>query len=119
MRFAQKFFHTRASVLFSILILTLIYLYPASIQAQTGNCALNRSVVASSVEATGYEAAKAVDANTTTRWSSGWSDPQWIYVNLGNQYAISRVRLDWESANAKNYLVQGSNDASAWTTMVT
>src|SRR5262245_583656 len=36
------------------------------------------TATASSVEATGLEAPKAVDGNMTTRWSSAFSDPQWI-----------------------------------------
>jgi hypothetical protein len=34
------------------------------------------TATASSVEATGLEAAKAVDGNLSTRWSSKFSDPQ-------------------------------------------
>jgi hypothetical protein len=117
MLFAQRPFHTRSAT-FLILIAALFGFSSGSVQAQTENCAVNCAVVASSVEKAGYEPSKAVDANTTTRWSSAFSDPQWIYVNLGNKYSISRVKLDWEAANAKNYLVQGSNDASTWITMV-
>ena len=38
---------------------------------------------ASSTENAGTPAADAVDGNTGTRWSSAFSDPQWIYVDLG------------------------------------
>jgi len=79
------------------------------------NVALNKPATASSVEATGVEAAKAVDGNTTTRWSSLYSDPQWIYVDLGSTQSICRVRLNWETAYGKSYQIQTSNDASNWT----
>ena len=35
---------------------------------------------ASSLEGYPWAAANAVDGNTTTRWSSAWSDPQWLEV---------------------------------------
>jgi beta-glucosidase len=70
------------------------------------------SATASSVEKTGTEAKYAIDGVTTTRWSSAFSDPQWIYVDLGSIKSISSVKLVWEAANAKNYMVEGSNVAT-------
>jgi hypothetical protein len=40
-----------------------------------------------------YAGAYAVDGSSTTRWSSVFSDPQWIYVDLGQTYAISEIVL--------------------------
>ena len=42
-----------------------------------------RPVTASSQENAGTPAAAAVDGNPGTRWSSAFSDPQWIQVDLG------------------------------------
>jgi len=33
-----------------------------------------------------------------TRWSSQFSDPQWIQVDLGTRATIDEVRLNWETA---------------------
>src|SRR5438874_2435586 len=64
-----------------------------------GNLALDRPATASSVEATGLEAAKAVDGSASTRWGSAEGvDPQWIYVDLGASFSISKVKLSWEAA---------------------
>lgn len=79
------------------------------------NLALNKLATASSVEATGLEAGKAVDGSATTRWSSQFSDPQWIYVDLGASYTVSRVKLNWEAAFGKSYKIQVSANASTWT----
>jgi beta-glucanase (GH16 family) len=79
-----------------------------------GNLALNRPATASSIEGANYPASKAVDGNTTTRWSSAHSDPQWIYVDLGATHAISRVVLNWQSSYAKAFQLQTSNDAASW-----
>ena len=67
---------------------------------------------ASTSESGTYSAAMAKDGDTATRWSSGFSDPQWIVFDLGSAKAIVSVELDWETANAKNYILEGSNDSS-------
>jgi len=65
-------------------------------------------------------ASYAIDNNIATRWESDFNiDPSWIYVDLGGVKSISRVTIDWEAANAQDYQVQGSNDATTWTTLVT
>jgi len=81
----------------------------------TTNAALNKPATASSVEAAGLEAPKAVDGNTTTRWSSAFSDPQWIYVDLGSTQSICHVKLNWEAAYGKSYQIQTSPDTTTWT----
>ena len=84
------------------------------------NLALNRLATASSVEpGTSFSARRAVDGNAGTRWSSGYSDPQWVRVDLGTRYGIDRVRLNWEAAYARAYQIQVSDDGAAWTTVYT
>ncbi len=78
--------------------------------------ALNRPVLASSVEAHPDVApANAVDGNDGTRWSSQFSDPQWIAVDLGRPTLIGHVRLNWEDAYATAYAIQVSPDGKTWT----
>lgn len=78
------------------------------------NLALNRPIFSSSKEGVGFVANLAADGNTNTRWASIWRDPQWIYVDLGAQYNISKVVLNWE-AHGENYEIQVSDNASKWT----
>ena len=85
----------------------------------TTNSALNRPVTASSTENGGTPAGSAVDGNTGTRWASAFSDPQWIYVDLGTVQSICKVVLQWEAAYGKQYQIQVSNDAATWTTIYT
>ncbi len=61
----------------------------------------------------------AFDNNYGTRWESDFSDPQWLQIDLGTTQNINRVRIDWETANAKDYTIDVSNDATAWTTIST
>jgi hypothetical protein len=83
------------------------------------NIALNRPVTCSSIENAGTPCASAVDGNAGTRWSSAFSDPQWIYVDLGATHNISRVVLNWEAAYGKAFVIQTSNDAATWTPIYT
>jgi beta-glucosidase len=81
------------------------------------NAAQGKTATASSVENTMLPASAAVDGNTTTRWSSAFSDPQWIQVDLGSSQPICQVDLVWEAAYAKAYQIQTSQDAATWTTI--
>jgi len=63
----------------------------------TTNIALNRPATASSLENSGFPASNAVDGNTGTRWSSAFSDPQWLEVDLGSTQSICQVTLNWKA----------------------
>ncbi len=92
------------------------YAYVAEMPGTSGsNLALNKPATVSSTEPGGYEAAKAVDGNTGTRWSSTFSDPQWIRVDLGSTKQINRVVLNWEAAYGSSYKIQVSSDDMTWT----
>jgi len=84
----------------------------------TTNAALNRPATASSTENAAFPAANAVDGNSGTRWSSAFSDPQWIQVDLGSTVQICRVVLMWEAAYASAFQVQASTASGGpWTTI--
>jgi hypothetical protein len=88
--------------------------------ATTGtNIARGKPTTASSVESTAFPASNATDSDLTTRWSSGFSDPQWLQVDLGQSFNVTHATLTWEAAAASAYQVQTSNDATTWTTIAT
>jgi hypothetical protein len=76
-----------------------------------------KTATASSTESAAYPASDAVDGNTGTRWSSAFSDPQWLEVDLGSSASITQVVLQWEAAYATAFQIQTSNDGSNWTTI--
>jgi len=78
------------------------------------NLALGKPIYASSV-GDGLEAINANDGNMSTRWSSSYSDDQWIYIDLEEVLEFSQVNLYWEAAYGKEYKIQVSNDAIDWT----
>src|ERR1700760_64231 len=81
----------------------------------TTNVALNKTATASSTESAAYPASDAVDGNTGTRWSSAFSDPQWLEVDLGSSQSICGVTLNWEAAYATSFQIQTSADGTNWT----
>ncbi|MCJ7774694.1 MAG: discoidin domain-containing protein, partial [Desulfobacterales bacterium] len=64
-----------------------------------------------------YAASMAVDNNFYTRWSSIWADNQWILIDLGEIKSFYGLKIYWETAYARSYDIQVSNDASGWTTV--
>ncbi|WP_328619203.1 family 20 glycosylhydrolase [Streptomyces sp. NBC_00354] len=85
--------------------------------AQPGNLARNRPTTASSTETANFPASSATDGDPGTRWSSAYSDPQWLQVDLGSSQAVSRVVLRWEAAYGKAFQIQLSDDATTWRTV--
>lgn len=81
------------------------------------NIALNRSAEASSLEIPNFPASYVVDGNSTTRWSSLYTDPQWVCVDLLDTFNINRIGLLWEAAYAVSYEIQTSFDKENWTTI--
>ena len=75
-------------------VVALLAAYPAVV-VQRANAASTllsqgKPVTASSTENAGTPATAAVDGDAGTRWSSQFSDPQWIHVDLGATAAIAR-----------------------------
>ena len=85
------------------------------------NMALNQTAIASSVQSgSGLTPNLAVDGDNTTRWSSAFSDPQWIYVDLGTTNPVDTVSINWQGAAAKAYTVQLANSTNGpWTVVYT
>jgi len=83
----------------------------------TGDLAFGRPATASSSEddpKRDVKASNAVDGDDETRWSSGFTDAQWISVDLGKSTLVGRVRLVWEPAFASAYSIQVSDDGQHW-----
>src|SRR5262249_41753824 len=83
----------------------------------TTNIALNKTATASSLENATFPASNAVDGNAGTRWSSAFSDPQWLEVDLGSSQSVCGVTLNWEAAYAKAFQIQVSTDNTNWTSI--
>jgi F5/8 type C domain-containing protein/glycosyl hydrolase family 16 len=78
-----------------------------------------RPATASSTESAAFPASAAVDGNLGTRWSSTFSDPQTLQVDLGSSVPLTRVVLTWEAAYAQAFTIQVSANGTSWTTVHT
>ena len=85
----------------------------------THDLAYKRPVTASSVQEADTPAGNVNDGDDSTRWSSGFSEPQWIAVDLGKAVTIDHVRLVWEDAYASAYSLQVSLDGKNYTDVYT
>ncbi|BBA98550.1 putative endo-1,3-beta-glucanase [Actinacidiphila reveromycinica] len=81
--------------------------------------ALGRPTTSSSNESADFPASNATDGDISTRWSSGFADPQWLQVDLGRSYDLTHAGLTWEAAAAAAYQLQVSSDGQNWTTVAT
>ncbi|MFI5758546.1 beta-1,3-glucanase family protein [Streptomyces sp. NPDC051569] len=81
-----------------------------------GLLSTGRPATASTAESAAFPASAAVDGDAGTRWSSGFTDPQWLQVDLGAVRSVNRVRLTWEAAYGRAYQIQTSVNGSAWST---
>lgn len=78
---------------------------------------LSATASSSSNESAALPPSDAVDGSMGTRWSSQFTNNQWLTLDLGATYSLSEVIIHWEAANAASYELQGSNDFSSWTTL--
>jgi len=82
------------------------------------NLALRKPATASSVETyngTPLAAVNAFDGSLATRWSSLFTDPQTLTVNLEQVYHLSRAIIHWEYAYGKEYVISVGKDTTSLT----
>ncbi len=61
-----------------------------------------------------YKPQLCLDGDMKTRWSSNFTDDEWLQIDFGAIRAISGVRLHWETAYGQDYDLFLSNDAQNW-----
>ncbi|MFE4213364.1 discoidin domain-containing protein [Streptomyces sp. NPDC056844] len=59
------------------------------------------------------------DGDAATRWSSDFADDAWIRIDLGSTLRINQVKLEWEAAYGKRYVLEVSRDGTNWTDFYT
>lgn len=94
-----------------------IEVYAAEEETETTLLSQGKTAVSSSSESEDLSAQNVADGDLNTRWSSAWTDSEWIYIDLGENKFVSNVEFDWEAAYATSYQVQISEDGTNWTTV--
>jgi len=74
-------------------------------------------VTASSNHSAPYTGNFAFDGNSGTRWASATS-PGHVIVDLGQDYELNSVTIDWETANASSYSIGTRSDAQGPGTVI-
>ena len=74
-----------------------------------------KPVTVSSVEKEDCGAEHVTDGDLKTRWASAFADPQQMTIDLGAVHPIEALRLSWEIAHAKDYMMDVSEDGKTWT----
>lgn len=80
----------------------------------TDNIVASKRAVGSSTSTDALDASAVADGSNGSRWSSNYSDNEWVYVDLGEPKEIASVVLEWEAAFAKEYKLQISDDTNSW-----
>nr|BFE76946.1 hypothetical protein GCM10020092_102470 [Actinoplanes digitatis] len=64
-------------------------------------------------------ARNATDGNPETRWAVAREErgrvDSWLAVDLGSAVKVAGVRIDWEAAYGKGFVIQTSTDGLTWT----
>ncbi|TDD86181.1 hypothetical protein E1293_09835 [Actinomadura darangshiensis] len=108
----------RLTSAFAVLtVLAALLAVPAHVAHAATLLSLNKPATASSAEGDAYSASAVVDGDAGTRWSSAFSDPQWVRIDLGESRSISQVVLNWEAAYATAFQIQVSGNGSDWSTV--
>jgi CxxC motif-containing protein (DUF1111 family) len=87
---------------------------PAGVDMSNPGVAVKVVTATSSAVEGGNSAPKAIDGNTTTRWSSAQDDGAWIQFDFGAKTQLGYMKLVWENAYGKEYALQGSDDGQTW-----
>lgn len=61
-----------------------------------------------------FLASNAIDGKADTRWSSIFEEPQWLILDLGEEFDIDKLIISWEPAFASSYKIGVSSDKLLW-----
>ncbi len=87
---------------------------PAGFDVSRPGAVVKTATVSSSAVEGANSAAMAVDGDPSTRWSSAADDKAWIQFDFGSKTALGYLKLSWENAYGKEYVIQGSDDGQTW-----
>ncbi|MEV4758635.1 discoidin domain-containing protein [Micromonospora sp. NPDC049559] len=107
-----------AALASALVALLCTYLAVVGMRAEAAETPVSQGkpVTASSTESEiAFPASAAVDGNAGTRWSSGFTDPQWLQVDLGATVSLTHVVVNWEAAYARAFQIQVSTNGTTWT----
>ncbi|MET0382271.1 MAG: di-heme oxidoredictase family protein [Burkholderiaceae bacterium] len=87
---------------------------PAGVDMSGPGVAVKPLAATSSATEGDNGAAKAIDGDPSTRWSSAPQDGAWIQFDFGAKTQLGYLKLVWENAYGKEYALQVSDDGQTW-----
>ncbi len=108
-----------AVLLLGSMLLPLAFL-PAG-AAEGANLARGKRAVACHSESAALTPDQAVDGNSGSRFAAGGgcAHDTWFILDLGDNYALSDVNINWEAAHPSSYVLEISKDGRTYTEMKT
>ena len=86
----------------------------SSDKTEQNNLCFEKPVEVSSLESDDYPAENLVDGDFSSRWSSEFSDPQYLLIDLEDEYYLDVIALSWEASHSSEYVLETSKDKAIW-----
>jgi hyaluronoglucosaminidase len=98
-----------------------LVVHPAVSSTNVAAAAQGASASASSVEENlpQFTPDHAIDGDQSTRWSSDYTDGEWLQVKFAQPENLGKIVIHWEAAHASSYKLETSTDGTTWTTAKT
>ena len=117
--FEKRKFRRALAWLLCTLMLAGVIFPVLSVSAAETDIARGKTAIACHSESTSLTPDKALDGKSSTRFAAGagCGDKTWYVLDLGNNYDLSRVRINWEAAHPSSYVLEISTDGNTYTKM--
>lgn len=91
------------------------------VSAAEVDIARGKTAIACHSESAALTPDKALDGNSSTRFAAGGacSDKTWYMLDLGDNFDLSKVRINWEAAHPSAYVLEVSKDGQTYTELKT
>ena len=121
MRFFTRMKARRALAWLLCAVMTVGGLLPALPVAAETDIARGKAAIACHSESASLTPDRAVDGNSSSRFAAGGgcTHDTWYILDLGNNYDVSRVCINWEAAHPSVYALEISEDGQSFTEMKT
>ena len=119
--FEKRTFRRAVAWLLCTLMLAGVILPVLPVMAAEGDIARGKTAVACHSESSSLTPDKALDGNSSSRYAAGGgcTHNTWYILDLGNNYDLSKVRINWEAAHPSSYVLEISADGQNYTEMKT
>ena len=115
--FEKRTFRRALAWLLCMLMLAGVILPVLPVSAAETNLAKGKTAIACHSESSSLTPDKALDGNTSSRFAAGGGCPgdAWYILDLGNNYDVTKVRINWEAAHPSSYVLEISADGNTYT----